>query len=161
MATKATHKRSGGGRPPKEITDDHLRQIEALAGYGLTEAAIAHVIGLSPATFRRKKNEARVMSALQKGKALAEATVSKALFERAKEGDLTAIIWWEKTRAGRTDKHAIEHSGQVQSGVLVVPTPVTADEWTAVARRQQVALGSGGQDAAPATHGNGHSEHVT
>lgn len=92
------------GRPRKIITDEHLRQIEALAGYGLTEAAIATVLDMDPATFRRKKaDEARVMRALEKGKRVAESVIGQALYVKAKSGDLGAIVWWEKTRADRRE----------------------------------------------------------
>jgi hypothetical protein len=94
------------------LTEDHLRQIEVVAGYGLTEAAIAHVLGLDPRTFRRRKrDEAAVLSALEKGKAKAEHQVGQALFTKATSGDLGAIVWWEKTRAGRRDTTHHQHTG--------------------------------------------------
>jgi phage-related minor tail protein len=89
-------------RPRKEITAEHLEQVQILAGYGLTEAQIAHVIGVSPATFRRRKeDEEQVLSALEKGQAVAQSVIAQALYNKAKAGDLGAIVWWEKTRAGR------------------------------------------------------------
>lgn len=101
---REAEERNVGGRPPIEITDQMIRQIEVLAGYGLTEAAIAHVIGVDPRTFRRRKeDEERVLSALEKGKAVAEGVIGKALFQRAQAGDMTAVIWWERTRAGRRE----------------------------------------------------------
>ena len=39
------------GRHRIEITPEQIETIEKLAGYGLTEAAIAHCIGLNPKTF--------------------------------------------------------------------------------------------------------------
>jgi hypothetical protein len=94
-------------RPRKEITQHNLRQIEQLAAYGLTEAAIATVIGVDPKTlYRRKKDHAAVLSALEKGQAVAKASVGKALFQKASAGDLGAIIWWEKTRGGRRETQA-------------------------------------------------------
>lgn len=96
-------------RPRIELTDDHIRQIESLAGYGLTEAAIARVLGMSHDTFtRRKQDHERVLRALEKGKAYAESIVGQALYIKAKSGDLGAIIWWEKTRAGRHEKVVTE-----------------------------------------------------
>lgn len=91
-------------RPTIEITDDQLRQIEVLAGYGLTQKAIARVLGLSERSWRNKKQEERVAAALEKGLAVAESVIGQALYIKAKSGDLGAIVWWEKTRAGRTEK---------------------------------------------------------
>ena len=98
------------GRPAFEITEDHLRQIEALSGLGLTEASIAHVIGVAPRTFRDiKTRDERVTAALEKGKAEAETVIAKALFLKAKAGELGAICWWEKTRAGRSERQILAH----------------------------------------------------
>jgi hypothetical protein len=115
------------GRPAKVITDDHLRQIEILAGYGLTEAAIAAVIGVCPATFRnRKADEERVVSALLRGQARAQGKIAKALFKKAREGDIQAIKWWEITRAGRSEKQTIEHTGEGGGPVTIVRKIVRA-----------------------------------
>ena len=99
-------------RPKKTLTDDHIGQIEALSGYGLTEAAIAHIMAMHPNTFRaRKEDDERVSVALEKGKAIAEGQVGKALYVKAIGGDLGAICWWEKTRAGRKEVSRQEHTG--------------------------------------------------
>lgn len=97
-------------RPAIKLSDDHLRQIETLAGYGLTEAAIAHVVGISERTWLRKKQSPEVLAALQKGKALAESQIGRALYVKAVGGDLGAIVWWEKTRAGRVDATQVRHA---------------------------------------------------
>lgn len=99
-------------RPKIEITDEQIRQAEILAGYGLTQNQIADVLGVARSTFRRKKDEARVLSALQKGKAVAQLRVGKSIYEKALVGDMTAAIWWEKTRAGRNEKTVQEHTGR-------------------------------------------------
>lgn len=99
-------------RPRKEITAAQLDEIEILAGYGLTETQIAHVLKVSPATFRRRKqDEEAVLSALEKGQAVAQSIIAQALYNKAKNGDLGAIVWWEKTRAGRYETHRTELTG--------------------------------------------------
>ena len=101
-----------GGRPRFELTEKVIAQIEQLAGYGLTLSQIAAVIGVSESTLRnKKKDEAAVFAALERGRAKAQGVVGSALFNRAKAGDVAAIRWWEMTRAGRSEKQAIEHSG--------------------------------------------------
>ena len=42
------------------------------------------------------------------GLARANAVVAGKLFERCMDGDMTAIIWWEKTRSGMSEKKIID-----------------------------------------------------
>lgn len=101
------------GRPPIEVTDEHIVQIAKLAGYGMTEASIAWVIGMCPDTFRIKKGQDdRIARALEKGKSDAEDRIGKALYEKAIAGDLGAIVWWEKTRANRYERSRQEITGK-------------------------------------------------
>ena len=110
------------GRPRKVITNEHLTQIETLAGYGMTEAAIAHILGMSPVTFWRNKTQLRpvIVKALARGRAVAESVVGEALFNRAKGGDIQAIRWWEMTRAGRRTASDVTTGGEVLTNVRYV-----------------------------------------
>jgi len=110
-AAMSTPKRKPG-RPAKVITADHIRQIEVLAGYGLTEAAIAAVLDMAPSTFREKKQAALISGALARGRARAESEIGEALFNCARRGDSWAVMWWEKTRANRSDRVINEHVGE-------------------------------------------------
>ena len=96
------------GRRKLAVTDDHIVQLEKLAGYGLTMAAMAHIIGMAPTTMAaRMREDQRIGEALERGKALAEQRIGQALYNVALDpshrGQMTAIIWWEKTRAGRIE----------------------------------------------------------
>ena len=64
---------------------------------------------MSERTFRGKKHEERVSAALDKGRAVAEANVGKALYTKAVKGDITAIRWWETTRVGRSERQIIRY----------------------------------------------------
>ena len=89
-------------RPRIELTAAAIAGIEVMAAEGLTVPMIARVTGISERTLhRRKHDEARVMAALARGRAKAEAAIGIVLLKKAIGGDLAAIIWWEKTRAGR------------------------------------------------------------
>jgi hypothetical protein len=69
------------GRPKIVLAQRDRDQAEALAGYGLTETAIAYVLGFSPDTLTRLKYEDEDFSrGLEKGRALARAKVGQALF---------------------------------------------------------------------------------
>jgi hypothetical protein len=97
-----------------EIDENMLRQAEELAGYGLSQPQIAAVLGFSERTLRERKNESTEFdAALARGKAKAAAVVGKALFSRAKDGDVSAIRWWEMTREGRSEKTQTEAKVEV------------------------------------------------
>jgi hypothetical protein len=109
------------GRPAFEITDDVLRQVEILAGYGLTIPQIAAVLGIAEQTLGAKRLKTAVKGALEAGRAKAEARVGKSLFERAVEGDVAAIRWWEMTRAKRSAEARIEQKTEAKITVAVQP----------------------------------------
>ena len=52
----------------------------------------------------RFADDERVRKALSLGQARAALKVSSVLYSRAVAGDMTAIIWWEKTREKRSDR---------------------------------------------------------
>lgn len=85
-------------RKPIEID---LKEVERLAGRGLTEAEICLSLGISHATLsRRKRDSEQFAAALKKGRMAANVTVANSLFEEAKNGNVTACIFWLKARAG-------------------------------------------------------------
>lgn len=95
-------------------------RIAELAGRGLTQAEICAAMGISEDTLsRRKQDVAEVAEAIKAGKATAAIAVANALYEKATvEKDLGAIIWYEKTRRGMTDKVQQEHTGSVAINVI-------------------------------------------
>lgn len=106
-----------GGRPKFTIDDKVLHQIEVLAGHGFTLAKIADFLGCSERTFRQRRSDDEVVSAaLKKGLAISEAKIANALFRLAMSGNLGAIVWWEKTRAGRREN--ADPSKESQGGTM-------------------------------------------
>lgn len=119
------------------ITDEMIGKIEMMAGWGLSRRQIAAVLGFSEASFSRKKiDEERVLTALEAGKAKAQGRVGKSLFERAVEGDVAAIRWYEMTRAGRTAEARLQ--GDINAKVVTAKAP----DWRAL-------IGNHGSDDAP------------
>lgn len=106
------------GRPFKTIehvktrfTDEVLRQIEVMSGLGLTIAQVSAVVGIPEHhMYRDQRLLPELTSALARGRARAEQQVSQSLFQKCLEGDVSAIKWWEATRAGRTEnnRHTVE-----------------------------------------------------
>ena len=89
-------------RPKIEIDTS---QIEIYAAQGLSQAEICLCLGISEDTLsRRKADTAAIADAIKKGKAKAASEIANQLYQMAKGKDLGAIIWWEKTRRGLSDK---------------------------------------------------------
>lgn len=103
VAEVETGKRSKG-RPRLVIGPDDIKEIRTYAAIGLTMAEIASLLGVSAGTFSAWQANPDVYEAVQKGRTQALALVGKALFDKAKAGDLGSIVWFEKTRGKRSDR---------------------------------------------------------
>jgi hypothetical protein len=71
------------------------RQVEAMAAYGIPEDDIARVVTIDPKTLRKHYRDELDMGATK-----ANAQVAGFLFNSARNGNVTAQIFWLKTRAG-------------------------------------------------------------
>jgi hypothetical protein len=77
------------------VVNDAVREkVRHLASVGVRQDDIANIIGCDPKTLRK-----RLRDELDRGVAEANATVSGYLFAAAKAGNVTAQIFWLKTRA--------------------------------------------------------------
>ena len=77
------------------VVDEAMRErVRYLAGVGVRQEDIARIIGCAPKTLRKRFREE-----LDRGVAEANATVCGYLFAAAKAGNISAIIFWLKTRA--------------------------------------------------------------
>lgn len=82
-----------------------VTEIERLAGLGFTQNEICLRLGISDETLRRRKLEnVDIVEAIKRGRAEANDKVSSKLMTLINKGNLGAIIWYEKTRRGLTDK---------------------------------------------------------
>jgi hypothetical protein len=70
------------------------RQVEAMAAYGIPEDDIARVVTIDPKTLRKHYRDELDMGATK-----ANAQVAGFLFNSARNGNVTAQIFWLKTRA--------------------------------------------------------------
>jgi hypothetical protein len=85
------------------------RQVEAMAAYGIPETDISRVVGIDPKTLRKHYRDE-----LDLGETKANAQVAGYLFNAAKSGNVTAQIFWLKTRARwRETPLELRHSGTV------------------------------------------------
>ena len=92
-------------RKPHEPTPASRQLVQLHATIGTTQAVIADILGIDDKTLRLYYREE-----LDHASAQANATIGGALFNKAKSGDTTAMIFWMKTRAGWREKHDINHT---------------------------------------------------
>jgi hypothetical protein len=97
------------GRPEHEPTAESRQSVKLYAGIGLPHKMIATLLGLGSDNTLRKHYAAE----LDVGEAEATAKVARCLFLRAvgndgKGGDLGAMIFWLKARAGWREKHVLD-----------------------------------------------------
>jgi hypothetical protein len=105
------------------VVNDAVReQVRHLAGVGVRQDDIARIIGCAPKTLRKRCRED-----LDRGVAEANATVSGYLFAAAKAGNVTAQIFWLKTRAHWREKTApddpVPGSGTEANSQVVLVLP--------------------------------------
>lgn len=84
-------------RPKKDLP---VNEIERMASRGLTEEQIALALGVAYSTLRRHKSKnEQIQAAIKRGKAIGVLEISNTLFETAKAGNVTAMIFYLKTRS--------------------------------------------------------------
>ena len=93
------------GMPPHEPTRATRDLVQLHTMVGTTQETIASIIGIDPKTLRKHYRKE-----LDQSKAKANATIGGALFNKAKSGDTTAMIFWMKTQAGWKETSVSEHT---------------------------------------------------
>jgi hypothetical protein len=97
------------GRRAHQPDPSQRRQVEAMTAYGIPEIEIARAMGIDPKTLRKCYR-----AELDLGGTKANAQVAGFLFAAAKNGNVTAQIFWLKTRARWKEAPAeFKHSGAV------------------------------------------------
>jgi hypothetical protein len=95
------------GRPPYLVTADTRKKVYNLSIVGTRYEDIALVLGISDDTLTKYYK-----SELEKGRIEANAAVAGTLFEKAKQGDTSSMIFWLKTRAQWSEKNTTELTGE-------------------------------------------------
>lgn len=113
----------GAGRPGFVPTDDERRQVEALSGYGLPFDHIAALVrgGIHIDTLRKHFADELVI-----GKAKANGSIGKTLFQKAMSGDTAAMIWWTKAQMRWSETSTVNSnvSGNLDTRVTFTVQPV-------------------------------------
>jgi hypothetical protein len=89
-------------------TDEERGKVEKMSAVGVPQADIALVVrdGIDVKTLRKHFRVELDTAAVK-----ANAKISGTLYNKAIAGDTTSLIWWEKTRQGRSEKVVQEHQG--------------------------------------------------
>jgi hypothetical protein len=106
----AGKKGKGGAGNPFVPTDGQRKQVEAMSAYGIPQADIARVLGISVPTLTTYFRDE-----IDTGATKASAKVAESLFKKATgEGPqaVTAAIFWAKTRMGWSERIINEHTGK-------------------------------------------------
>jgi len=97
----------------KEIDE---KKVESLAAQGLTMEQIAYCLGVAGSTlYKRKVDESEISEAIKRGRAKGIATITNALFQSGKGGNITAQIFYLKNRQPEEwkDRRETEISGEL------------------------------------------------
>jgi hypothetical protein len=101
-----------GGRPPLQFTDAQRKLVSKMSGFGVPFANIAALVtedGIDEDTLNKHfKKE------LAQGKAKTNSKIGQTLYNKAIEGDTSALIWWSKTqmrwREDKSEAQVIEEA---------------------------------------------------
>ena len=115
------------GRPKFVVTKDMCERAEAYASQGLTSEQIALALGIGQSTLYDKQNEFKEFAeAIKRGKGRGIQRVTNKLYEKALEGDNTAMIFYLKNRAGWQDK--IEKETIIEQKQVIDLTRISNNE---------------------------------
>ena len=140
------------GRPRFEVTPKVLKEVEEMAGRGLTISQIASCLGISPSTFYLKQAEFSEFSeTIKKGQAIGLQKVTNALFENATvERDNVAIIYYLNNRDKENWSNKHEVATTVEHKNVIDLTRMSDDQLSAIAAAfKQVDTGTGSSGALP------------
>ena len=95
--------------------DVDLNKVESLAAQGLTKKQIAYCLDIGESTlYDKQKRDPEFLEAIKKGQAKGIGTITNALFQSGKGGNVTAQIFYLKNRQPDkwSDRRQHEHTGK-------------------------------------------------
>jgi hypothetical protein len=90
-----------------EVTEEHKKQVETMAGLGLPHTQIASILSIS-----RESLEQKFKEELLRGKAKANSKIAQTLFQNAVKGNTALLIFWAKTQMGWKEVSGLELTGK-------------------------------------------------
>ena len=108
------------GRRALKLDAEQKIQVEALASV-LTRDQIADYFGIGRTTFHRMmERDTQIEERYKRGKAKAVGAIAQNLVQQARDGNMTAMIFFLKTQAGWKETQGIDLSGAIE----VEKTPI-------------------------------------
>ena len=95
-----------GGKPPHKVTEENQAIVRRLSALGVTYEDIALKLKISSDTLVKYYKDI-----LQEGRIDANSVIAGTLYNQAKQGNMTAAIFWLKTRAGWKETQVNEVTG--------------------------------------------------
>lgn len=84
----------------RDLTEQEYADVQELAAY-MTQVQIADFLGITDRCFRKiMERDPKARSAYKKGRAVATKDVAKSLISEAKNGNISAAIFYLKTQSG-------------------------------------------------------------
>lgn len=105
--------------------------IGKLAEKQYSGVEIAATISMNRQTWQRRlKVDETLRDAVADGKERGKAILRKSMYDKAvKDGNTTMMIWLSKNYLGMADKAEIDVGDKKPTGVLVVPSQTTPEQW--------------------------------
>jgi len=122
-------------KPPHAPTDATRQTVQLHTMVGTTQADTARVLNIDEKTLRKYYRDE-----LDLAKAKANATIGGALFNQAKSGDTSAMIFWMKTQAGWRERKDINHTSEDRS--MTPKAGITAVDAIEAAKQYQKIMGT-------------------
>jgi hypothetical protein len=108
----SNEKKKRGPKPKLVLTKEDLEKIEALAGQGLTQEEIALTFGLrKTAWYNMITKNPEMRERIERGRARTLAAVSGKLMQLVNKGNLSAIIFYLKTKGRWSEHKSLELTG--------------------------------------------------
>ena len=101
------------GRPPFEPTEHHREVVSNMTACGITQEQVALYLDIDVKTLTKYFRRELDVAAIE-----ANAKVARSLFVKATTGDMTAAIWWTKTRMGWKERQDVNHTGGFSLNVV-------------------------------------------
>lgn len=102
-------------RPTFVPTDAQREQVKILSACGVPQKNICQILAGKNPAMDEKTLRKHFAVELDNGSALANAKVAQSLFKKATGGNVTAQIFWLKTRAGWKETQHVEHAGSIET----------------------------------------------
>lgn len=98
------------GRPAHKPTEETRATVKRMAAVGIPQPHIGKVVGISVPTLEKHYRDELDLGATE-----ANVAVAQSLYDQAVGGNVSAAMFWCKTRMGWRETTHVEHSGEIKT----------------------------------------------